>query len=145
METEGDPQEAREARPALLILFGPDGPGFLVVPLDNGGSVTIHVPKRYVRLLLVLSEAGASDSSLPRVACGWKSPGRLRQTLHEKFDEAFLNEDNTIRRYASNINAAIRRAAGRPLQDSELPIQARRGLGLRLWDAGLVVTLLSDR
>ncbi|MBI4881774.1 MAG: hypothetical protein HY812_19255 [Planctomycetes bacterium] len=124
--------------PATLVLTGADGAGFLVLPLA-GGTYTIHLDRRHVRFVQVLKKALAQDASLPPETRGWRSAELLLMALRKYFEETFLEDLQTIHRYASDINAKARRVVRRRLKAGELPIETRRALGLRIWQRGIVI------
>ena len=143
------PIEQREpgpAGPALYLLRGLLGKGFLVVPVQEGLKLIVELKPAQVRLLYTLLLAWRADGELPPAVRGWRQADEVGQAHGDLLPMLLPVAGSTVVSYASRLQRLIELLAGEDGWDGPAPVvvQRERGKGYRLGIGGLTVVGLSQ-
>ena len=143
------PIEQREPGPpgpALYLLRGLLGKGFLVIPVPEGLKLIVELKPAQVRLLYTLLLAWRADGELPRAMRGWRQADEVGQAHGDLLPMLLPVAGSTVVSYASRLQRLIELLAAEDGWEGPAPVvvERERGKGYRLGVVGLTVVGLSQ-
>lgn len=133
--------------PRLTVLSGDDPCAVLTCVSVDGRSLSTHLPGSITRLARAVAWAREHDAArgVDALLAGFRSYDKLA-ALMVQMDGGSLVDAETVRRYVWKLRGLVQRSAQAllPPASSELLLEGRRNLGVRLSPARLEIIVLGD-
>ena len=117
-----------------IRLVGNGSVAILELKHECGTVIKVTLEKRYIQLLLLLSQALCEKDDFDEWACGWLTNEQIAQMYVDGNPNAFTPEPSLFSAYRAHINRRIREATNKILPGVDPPILfvTVRNLGVRL-------------